>query len=68
VDQTGLTGNFDFTLEFAPLPGADTPASSSSALPSLFTALEEQLSLKLKTQTAPVDVIVIDHVEQPSEN
>jgi uncharacterized protein (TIGR03435 family) len=68
VDETGLAGNFDFTLEFAPFSGPDVAASSSSALPSIFTALEEQLGLKLKTETAPVEVIVIDHVEQPSQN
>jgi uncharacterized protein (TIGR03435 family) len=68
VDRTGLTGTFDFTLEFSPLSNVAGASSGSLTLPSLFTALEEQLGLKLKTETAPVDVIVIDHVEERSEN
>jgi len=74
VDRTGLGGVFDFTLEFAPelgpgsQPGATASASDPSAPPSIFTALQEQLGLKLESQKGPVDVLVIDHVEQPSEN
>ncbi|HEY1803597.1 MAG TPA: TIGR03435 family protein [Terracidiphilus sp.] len=82
VDRTGLTGTYDFTLEFAPEmgsgltalpPAAPTPGASAAqppeALgPSLFTALQEQLGLKLGTQKQPVDVIVIDRIEQPSPN
>jgi uncharacterized protein (TIGR03435 family) len=68
VDRTGLTGSTDFTLDFAPQSAIDTGASSPSALPSIFTALEEQLGMKLKTETGPVDVIVIDRVEEPTEN
>jgi uncharacterized protein (TIGR03435 family) len=74
VDRTGLTGVFDFTLEFAPELGPDSqPDNTASAAdppvaPSLFTALQEQLGLKLEPQTRPVDVLVIDHVEEPSAN
>jgi uncharacterized protein (TIGR03435 family) len=74
VDRTGLSGVFDFTLEFAPelgpgtQPGTTASASDPSGLPSLFTALQEQLGLKLESQTGPVDVLVIDHVEEPSPN
>jgi uncharacterized protein (TIGR03435 family) len=74
VDRTGLSGVFDFTLEFAPELGPDSqPGSTASAsdppvAPSLFTALQEQLGLKLEPQTGPVDVVVIDHVEEPSPN
>jgi uncharacterized protein (TIGR03435 family) len=68
VDRTGLTGSTDFTLDFAPQSAMETGAISRSALPSIFTALEEQLGMKLKTETGPVDVIVIDRVEEPSEN
>jgi uncharacterized protein (TIGR03435 family) len=69
VDRTGLTGTFDFSLEFASGLTASQPgASDPSAPPSIFTALQEQLGLKLVPETGPVDVLVIDHVEQPSEN
>jgi bla regulator protein BlaR1 len=67
IDHTGLTGRFDFTLTFARLPGNNIAAASTTA-PTLFTALQEQLGLKLEPQTGPVDVMVIDHVEQPSAN
>lgn len=61
ADKTGLTGNFDFELSFAPTGGAD------SDLPSIFTAIEE-LGLKLVPQSVPVEMFVVDHVEQPSLN
>ena len=63
IDETGLRGSYDFTLQWAP-DGAD----ASDPRPSLFTALEEQLGLKLVSSTAPVDILVIDHIERPSEN
>lgn len=70
-DKTGLTGNYNFTLTFAPLQsvsaGAGT-ASEASDRPSIFTALEEQLGLKLEPSKGQVEVLVIDHVERPSEN
>ena len=73
VDRTGISGAFDFTLEFAPQVGPSSQpdaasVSDASGPPSIFTALQEQLGLKLEAQTGPVDVLVIDHVEQPSEN
>lgn len=74
VDRTGLSGVFDFTLEFAPelgpgsQSGATASASDPSVPPSIFTALQEQLGLKLESQKGPVDVLVIDHVEQPTPN
>jgi uncharacterized protein (TIGR03435 family) len=73
-DRTGLTGAFDFDLEFAPDPTAATAAGSPTVAPaagdrpSLFTALEEQLGLRLQPQRAPVDMLVIDRIEPPSEN
>jgi uncharacterized protein (TIGR03435 family) len=67
VDRTGLTGPLDFTLDFAPT-SVNPVAADESALPSFFTALREQLGLELKSDTGPVDVIVIDHVEMPTEN
>jgi uncharacterized protein (TIGR03435 family) len=75
VDQTGLTGVFDLDFEFTPLQtpvgiprGPDSGAPDPSAPPLIFTAVQEQLGLKLEPQTSLVDVLVIDHVEQPSEN
>ena len=69
-DRTGLTGGFDFNLEFAPESGAasETSAPAGNAAASLFTALEEQLGLKLRSTRAMVDVVVIDRVEYPTEN
>ena len=61
VDRTGLSGRFDVELEWS-------PDQSTSDKPSLFTALDEQLGLKLESVRAPVDVLVIDHVERPTED
>jgi uncharacterized protein (TIGR03435 family) len=63
VNKTGLEGGYDFTLDYAP-DGAD----ASDTRPSIYTALEEQLGLKLEPARGPVDVIVVDHIERPSEN
>jgi uncharacterized protein (TIGR03435 family) len=63
VNKTGLDGGYDFTLDYAP-DGAD-PADTR---PSIFTALEEQLGLKLEPARGPVDVIVVDHIERPTAN
>jgi uncharacterized protein (TIGR03435 family) len=71
VDKTGLTGNYDFTLKWTPdqapaVSSAGTEANSSE--PSMFTALEEQLGLKLESTKGPVETLVIEHLERPSEN
>lgn len=63
-NKTGLTGLYDFTLRYS---NDDLPAPDSAA-PSIYTALEEQLGLKLESAKGPVKVLVIDHVERPSEN
>jgi bla regulator protein BlaR1 len=80
VDKTGLTGNYDFTLNWIPdnmsptmAGGPDSgqlkgDASENAGGPTLFTALEEQLGLKLEATKGMVDVIVIDHIDLPSEN
>jgi uncharacterized protein (TIGR03435 family) len=76
VDQSGLTGRYDFTLNFTPdaamatfVGGAPPPAGDSpDAAPDLFAAFQQQLGLKLEPTRAPVDVLVIDKVEKPSEN
>jgi len=79
VDKTGLTGKFDISAHWTPdqaqmmqaLPGGAPPGMQPQFDPngpSIFTALQEQLGLKLESQKGPVDMIVIDHVERPSEN
>jgi uncharacterized protein (TIGR03435 family) len=68
VDKTGLTGNYDFTLNWkSDASGAgsfNAPVSHASAL-SLSTAIQEQLGLKLEPQKGPMEILVIDHVEEP---
>lgn len=71
LDETGLTGNFDLTLEWTPeapiaLNGATVPLDETG--PTFLEALREQLGVKLESKTGSVDSIVIDHVEEPSEN
>jgi uncharacterized protein (TIGR03435 family) len=79
VDKTALEGKYDFTLHWTPErltampgsaadsnPGAATPPSDSG--PSIFTALQEQLGLKLESQKGPVETLIIDSIERPSEN
>jgi uncharacterized protein (TIGR03435 family) len=71
IDKTALKGRFDFTLKYAPDRDAPSGADNGSPqddAPSIFTALEEQLGLKLQPDKGPVDTVVIDHVEQPTEN
>jgi len=74
VDQTGLPGRFDFELKWTPDEsqfggrGGSAPRDAPDAPPDLFTAIQEQLGLQLKSVKAPVDVLVIDHVEKPSAN
>jgi uncharacterized protein (TIGR03435 family) len=78
VDRTGLQGGFDFDLTYTPdqMPqGRGDPPPGAPALPpidpngpSIFTALQEQLGLKLESTKAPVDVLVIDRVEHPTED
>jgi uncharacterized protein (TIGR03435 family) len=69
VDKTGLTGIYTFTLTYTSDPNANSPASDDPAsAPTIFTALEEQLGLRLESANGPVPVLVIDHIEKPSEN
>jgi uncharacterized protein (TIGR03435 family) len=65
INQTGLPASYDLKLEFARDP-AEASVESNSA--SIFTAVQEQLGLKLESQKAPVQVFVIDRAERPSEN
>ena len=73
VDRTNLTGNFDIDLRWAPsevASGVNQSGRASVLLdsPSMFSALEEQLGLKLESREELVDVIVIDHIERPAPN
>jgi uncharacterized protein (TIGR03435 family) len=71
VDRTGLTGNYSGNIEYtpdnAPREGADVPAPDPNDA-SLFTALEEQLGLKLEPGRGMVDVLIIDHIDRPTED
>lgn len=66
VDKTGLSGGYDFTLQWTPDDAA--PSADDAVGPSLFTALQEQLGLKLESDKALAEVIVIDHLDMPSPN
>lgn len=79
VDKTGLTGEYGFALDYtpenmpmpiagAPEGGSNPEMSADQGKPSLFTALEEQMGLKLESSKSSVDVIVIDHIDLPTEN
>jgi len=68
LDRTGIAGRYHLTLKWTPDDAASAATSNSSAPPSIFTALEEQLGLKLVPQKGPVQVLVVDHVEMPSAN
>jgi uncharacterized protein (TIGR03435 family) len=81
LDRTRLTGSYDFSLRWTSgeseagtnkltgfEPAADSGASNVPSGPTLITALQEQLGLKLVPQEAPVAILVIDHVERPSDN
>jgi bla regulator protein blaR1 len=76
ADRTGLTGHFDINLKWTPEPGQSTmppgggpePPPPDPNGPSLFTALQEQLGLRLESEKARVETIIIDRVEKPSEN
>jgi len=73
VDRTGLAGRFDLDVEFAPTPvrsdGSDPSLGDrpTSDAPSIYTAIQEQLGLKLESQKTAIDVTVIDRVEHPTE-
>jgi uncharacterized protein (TIGR03435 family) len=76
VDSTGLTGNYDITLDWTPDEGRAIPSAGdgtqSGPLPpdfigtSIFAAIQEQLGLKLRSTEGPVEVLVVDHIEPPS--
>jgi uncharacterized protein (TIGR03435 family) len=73
-NQTGLTGDFDLHVEWTPYPGqneggdSDTPPPAGAEGPSIFTALQERLGLRLESTKGPVEVLVIDRAEKPDAN
>jgi uncharacterized protein (TIGR03435 family) len=76
LDKTGLTGEYDLTPQWTPdenqtqacePPGIDN-APPQPLGPSIFTAIEQQLGLKLEPKKAPAEVLAIDRIERPSEN
>jgi uncharacterized protein (TIGR03435 family) len=77
IDSTNLSGRFDIRLQWTPdvgespvSPTGDVlpPAPADPSAPSIFVAIQEQLGLKLEAAKGPVEFLVIDHVEKPSEN
>ena len=76
IDRTGLDGKYDYTMHWTPEQSFQTPKAGDNGLaqpvggdgPSLFTALQDQLGLKLRAEKGEVETIVVDHVERPSEN
>jgi uncharacterized protein (TIGR03435 family) len=73
VDDTGLKGVYDFTLEWSPeqtkMPAPEDGVAAGPSGPSVFTALQEQLGLKLEGRRGPVDILVVDHMEKvPTAN
>jgi uncharacterized protein (TIGR03435 family) len=65
IDRTGHEGMVDIKLDFTP---ASRVSAEADAAPSIFAALPDQLGLRLQPGRAPVNVLIIDHVERPSEN
>ncbi len=70
VDKTGVSGKFDIHLQWTPdqAPAGVDSAGLEASTVSLFTALDEQLGLKVESSRGSVDVLVIDHVERPAED
>ncbi len=64
IDQTGLTGAYKLSLKWTP----DDKTVTDNSPPSLFTAIQEQLGLRLESTKGPVEILVIDHAEKPTEN
>jgi uncharacterized protein (TIGR03435 family) len=68
IDKTGLTGKYDLHLKWRRQENGTDAGLGDDALPTLFTALQEQLGIKLQSSKGPVDTLVVDHIAAPSEN
>ncbi len=67
-DQTGLTGKYDFIMNYSPQWNATTPPAGEDMAATFLEALKVQLGLKLEATTARVDTLIIDHISEPSPN
>lgn len=68
VDQTGLTGRYDFVLKYKRRWDRDRNADDMDPTPPMDRALEEELGLKVNTAKESMKMVVVDHIEKPSEN
>jgi uncharacterized protein (TIGR03435 family) len=68
TDKTGLTGKFDFVLKYKGRWDSDRSAADMDPTPPMDRALVDELGLKVEPAKGPVKVLVIDHIEKPSEN
>ena len=68
LDMTGLKGVYDYTVDTSGLGFNGQPVTDPNAGPSIFTAIQDNMGLLLEARKAPIDTLVIDHVEKPSEN
>ncbi len=72
IDQTGLTGNYDFSIEWSPASSrvavTDSGAAPADEAPTFLEALHEQLGMKIVSTHSPLEFLILDHVERPSEN
>jgi uncharacterized protein (TIGR03435 family) len=68
LDQTGLTGNYDFKIEFLPEVPPNMQLPPEAVGPSFIDALRDQLGIKLVPQKGPFDFLIVDHIEHPTEN
>ena len=68
INKTGIDGRYNITLKWTPESDAADGSTPPDSGPSIFTAIQEQLGLKLESTKGPVQVLIIDHVEMPTEN
>jgi uncharacterized protein (TIGR03435 family) len=68
IDKTGIAGRYDVDLRWTPEEDAARVAGNADAPPGIFTALQEQMGLKLEPEKGPVEVLVVEHVEMPTAN
>jgi uncharacterized protein (TIGR03435 family) len=69
IDKTGIEGRYSYSVSYSPLSAQPDPTSAASGPPDIFTAVQDQLSLRLKSARAPVNFLIVDHAEhQPTAN